>query len=66
MEFSAKANVVQQLEKAAAALDGRAGEDLGDIVKRYRQAVFKLNYKLNKLNTGKKGAKVRAKCRGSR
>ena len=36
-----------------------AGEDLGPAFKRYRQAVFKLNYKINKLNAGKRGtAKV--------
>lgn len=55
MDFSAKANVLGLLEEAAAALDGSAGEDLGDAFKRYRQAVFKLNYKINKLNSGKKG-----------
>ena len=61
MDFGAKANVLGLLEEAAAALNGSAGEDLGDAFKRYRQAVFKLNYKINKLNTGKKnGAKVHA------
>ena len=55
MDFSAKTNVLGLLEEAAAALDGSAGEDLGDAFKRYRQAVFKLNYKINKLNSGKKG-----------
>ncbi len=59
MDFSSKANVLQALEEAAAALNGSAGEDLGDAFKRYRQAVFKLNYKLNKLNNGKKCGKVR-------
>lgn len=62
MDFSAKANVLGLLEEAAAALDGSAGEDLGDAFKRYRQAVFKLNYKINKLNSGKKsGLKVGVK-----
>ena len=59
MDFASKANVLQALEEAAAALNGSAGEDLGDAFKRYRQAVFKLNYKLNKLNNGKKCGKVR-------
>ncbi len=59
MDFSSKSNVLQALEEAAAALNGSAGEDLGDAFKRYRQAVFKLNYKLNKLNNGKKCGKVR-------
>ena len=58
LSFESKANVLHMLEEAAAALNGSAGEDLGDAFKRYRQAVFKLNYKINKFNTGKKGAKV--------
>lgn len=43
------------LDQAAASLDGSTGEDLGPAFKRYRQAVFKLNYKINKLKDGKKG-----------
>ena len=49
------------LDQAAASLDGSTGEDLGPAFKRYRQAVFKLNYKINKLKDGKKGgANVRS------
>lgn len=43
------------LDQAAASLNGSTGEDLGPAFKRYRQAVFKLNYKINKLKDGKKG-----------
>ena len=59
MSFDSKANIVQMLEDATAALNGSAGEDLDTGIKRYRQAVFKLNYKLNKMHTSKKGVNVR-------
>ncbi len=60
MDFASKDKVLRLLEQAAASLDGSTGEDLGPAFKRYRQAVFKLNYKINKLNAGKRGAaKVR-------
>ena len=66
MDFSSKSIVLQALEEAAAALNGSAGEDLGDAFKRYRQAIFKLNYKLNKINSGKKSGKVRLASDGPR
>ncbi len=40
------------------------GEDLGPAFKRYRQAVFKLNYKINKLNAAKRGA-AKVCCQGA-
>ena len=66
MDFTSKDKVLRLLEQAAASLDGSTGEDLGPAFKRYRQAVFKLNYKINKLNAAKRGAaKVRARFQGS-
>ena len=56
MDFTSKDKVLRLLEQAAASLDGSTGEDLGPAFKRYRQAVFKLNYKINKLNAAKRGA----------
>lgn len=56
MDFTSKDKVLRLLEQAAASLDGSMGEDLGPAFKRYRQAVFKLNYKINKLNAAKRGA----------
>lgn len=54
MDFGSKDKVLAVLEVAAAGLDGSTGEDLAPEFKRYRQAVFKLNYKLNKINAGSK------------
>ena len=66
MDFTSKDKVLRLLEQAAASLDGSTGEDLGPAFKRYRQAVFKLNYKINKLNAAKRGAaKVRVRGRST-
>lgn len=55
IDFASKDKVMRLLDQAAASLDGSTGEDLGPAFKRYRQAVFKLNYKINKLKDNKKG-----------
>lgn len=55
IDFASKDKVMRLLDQAAASLNGSTGEDLGPAFKRYRQAVFKLNYKINKLKDGKKG-----------
>jgi hypothetical protein len=59
IDFASKDKVMRLLDQAAASLDGSTGEDLGPAFKRYRQAVFKLNYKINKLKDNKKGGNVR-------
>ena len=40
-------------------MQGEAGQGLSDSVRKYRQSVFKLNYKIKK-NAGKSQAKVAA------
>lgn len=55
-----KAGVLASLESQLSQLTGE-GEDLAACTKSYRQCIFKLNHKMNKLN----GQVSRATCRTS-
>lgn len=43
-----KANVIEALQTQMSSVTGRGGSDLNSAIKKYRQSIFKLNYKLKK------------------